>query len=156
MKKALFPGSFDPITVGHIEIIKRGARIFDQVVVAIGVNSSKKYRFSLEQRLMFLSKSLADVPNVQIASYTGLTVEFLKAHDIHFILRGLRSAADLAYEQPISLVNQHLHPVVDTLYLTSHPSTAHISSSIVREIIKYGGNITGLVPNCVVEAVAQS
>lgn len=150
---ALFPGSFDPVTLGHVEIIERGTNIFDKVIVALGTNSSKKYRFTEAQRLEMLHLAFDDIPGVEIHEYDGLTVSFAGKHGAHFLLRGLRSAADLAYEQPTSLINKHLAPGIETVYLHSFPETQHISSTIVREVIRYDGKVRGLVPDKVADFI---
>ncbi|MFK7924735.1 MAG: pantetheine-phosphate adenylyltransferase [Bacteroidia bacterium] len=149
MKKAIFAGSFDPITVGHVEIIKRGLKVFDQVIVAIGINSTKKYYFSLAQRLEMLKRSFVDEPNVKIASYEGLTIDFAKQEDAFFLLRGLRNGQDLNYEQPIELINKHMAPQIEVVYLVSSPEKAAISSTIVREVLKFNGKVEGLLPEAV-------
>ena len=154
MKRALFPGSFDPITLGHVEIIQRGTAFFDKVIVGIGTNAHKKYLFTEGQRLEMLRISFEGMPGVEVKSYDGLTVDFAKENDARFILRGLRSAADLAYEQPTSLVNRHLASEMETVYLHSFPETQHISSTIVREVIRYNGRLEGLVPTAVAVYVA--
>lgn len=153
MKRALFPGSFDPITEGHVEIIQRGKALFDEIVVAIGVNSQKQYFFSLEERMEMLRVCFEDDPQILVASYTGLTVDYLREIEADFMLRGLRSGQDLIYEQPIELVNKHMHPGLEVVHLLSSPGTAHISSTIVREVIKYGGEIEGLIPTSVVRYI---
>ena len=153
MKVALFPGSFDPITTGHVEIIERGLSIFDKIVVAIGVNANKKYMFSVEDRIAMLTKTFAHDPSIEIAQYQTLTVNFAKEKNISFILRGLRAPSDLEYEQPIAYVNQHLSPEIEIVCLLSKPETAHISSSVVREIIRYQGNLNKLVPPAVIEYI---
>lgn len=155
MKNALFPGSFDPITEGHVEIIERGLAIFDKIVVAIGINANKKYMFSLEDRMAMLSKTFEKEPRIEIAYYQSLTVDFAKERNISFILRGLRAPSDLEYEQPIAYVNQHLNPEIEIVCLLSKPETAHISSTVVREIIRYRGNLQKLVPPAVIEYILQ-
>lgn len=149
LKIALFPGSFDPITEGHVEIAVRGLSIFDKVIVAVGINSQKKYLFSLEERIQMLQETFAEYPNIEITQYQELTVSFAEKKHAKFILRGLRTPADMEYEQPIALLNSHLSPEIETVCLFSKPQYAHISSTIVREIIKYGGNTQGLVPQAV-------
>lgn len=147
MKKALFPGSFDPITSGHVEIIQRGKALFDQIVVAIGINSQKKYLFGLDQRMKMLHLCFDDDPKIKVAAYHDLTVNYAEENGIQFLLRGLRSGQDLVYEQPIELVNKHMNPNIETIHMLSKPETAHISSTIVREVIKYKGRIDGLIPD---------
>ncbi|MFK7970071.1 MAG: pantetheine-phosphate adenylyltransferase [Bacteroidia bacterium] len=153
MRIAIFPGSFDPVTLGHVEIIERGAAIFDKVIVALGTNSKKQYRFTEAQRMEMLHIAFADVAGVEVQSYEGLTVKFAEQNGAKFLLRGIRSAADLAYEQPTSLINKHLAPGMETIYLHSFPETQHISSTIVREVIRYDGKLQGLVPEGVAEYV---
>ena len=150
MRIALFPGSFDPITKGHEEIIHRGTRIFDKVIVAIGINSHKSYLFTVEERIEMLRLSFAGHSSIEVASYTGLTVDVAIENGANVILRGIRSNVDLSYEQPTSLINRHLNPEIDTAYLHSYPETSHISSTIVREVIRYRGKLEGLVPEEIV------
>lgn len=154
MRIALFPGSFDPITLGHIEIIQRGLSIFDTICVAMGTNSQKKYMFSTEQRLEMLNKIFENEPRIRVENYEELTVEFARKNNIPFILRGLRSPSDLEYEQPIAYINQHLNPNIEIVCLLSKPETAHISSTIVREVIRYKGNLTGLLPSSLIDLLA--
>lgn len=151
MKKALFPGSFDPVTLGHIELIARGAAVFDEIVVAVGVNSLKKYLFSEEERVEMVRRSVAHLPNVQVVAFSQLTASLAREAGAAFILRGIRSESDLAYEQPIAFVNHHLNNDLDTVFFLSSPATMHISSSIVREVIKFGGKLEGLVPPAVID-----
>ncbi len=152
-KIAVFPGSFDPITAGHEEIVRRGLKLFDEIIVAIGVNSVKQYFFSLEERLDMLRMTFADEPAIRIMSYQDLTVNFARSQGAFFLLRGLRGPQDLTYEQPIELINKHMAPDIETVHLISKPETAAISSTIVREVIKYQGNIEGLLPDHVVSFV---
>jgi len=147
MKKAIFPGSFDPITQGHVEIVMRGRALFDEIIVAIGVNSAKRYFFDLDQRLEMLRMCFAGEKQIRVEAYQGLTVDYAREQDAKFLLRGLRAPQDLNYEQPIELVNKHMAPEIETVHLLSSPHTAMISSTIVREVIKHGGKVEGLVPN---------
>ncbi len=148
MKKAVFPGSFDPITLGHYDIIKRGINLFDEIIVAIGVNADKKYMFSLEQRKKFIEDAFKDEPKVKVVTYKGLTVHFCKKHNIDFILRGLRNPADFEFEKAIAHTNRDLAPV-ETVFLLTAASTSYISSSIVRDVIRNDGDYTLLVPDSV-------
>jgi len=148
MKRALFPGSFDPLTSGHYDIIKRGVTLFDEVVVAIGVNSSKKYMFTLKERMDFIKESFKDEPKIKVVSYKGLTVDFCQELGIEFILRGLRNPADFEFEKAIAHTNRDLAPI-ETVFLLTAASTSYISSSIVREVIRNNGDYTKLVPNSV-------
>jgi len=148
MKKAIFPGSFDPLTLGHYDIIKRGLPLFDEVIVAIGVNSDKKYMFSLDERKKFIEDAFADEPKVKVTTYEGLTVDYCKEIDADFILRGLRNPADFEFEKAIAHTNRELEKV-ETVFLLTSAKTSFISSSIVREVIRYNGDYTKLVPNSV-------
>jgi len=148
MKKAVFPGSFDPITLGHYDIIKRGVKLFDEVIVAIGVNAEKKYMFSLEQRKKFIEDVFKDEPKVTVVTYTGLTVHFCEKNNIDFILRGLRNPADFEFEKAIAHTNRDLAPI-ETIFLLTAASTSYISSSIVRDVIRNNGDYTLLVPESV-------
>ncbi|QRM87973.1 pantetheine-phosphate adenylyltransferase [Lacinutrix sp. WUR7] len=148
MKRALFPGSFDPITLGHYDIIKRGVKLFDEVIVAIGVNSEKKYMFSLEERKRFLEESFKDEPKVKVVTYKGLTIDFCKEVKSQFILRGLRNPADFEFEKAIAHTNRKLSKI-ETVFLLTAARTSYISSSIVREVIRNNGDYTVLVPDSV-------
>ncbi|NNK73052.1 MAG: pantetheine-phosphate adenylyltransferase, partial [Flavobacteriaceae bacterium] len=143
-----FPGSFDPITLGHFDIIKRGITLFDEIIVAIGENSKKTYMFSLEDRKRFISETFKDEDRVKVMTYTGLTVDFCEEIDVHFILRGLRNPADFEFEKAIAHTNRDL-AAVETVFLLTSAGTSYISSSIVREVIQYGGDFTKLVPDSV-------
>jgi len=145
MKSALFPGSFDPITLGHLDIIKRGVTLFDEIIVAIGVNADKKYMFSLEERMTFIKDAFANEPKVKVVSYQGLTVDFCKEIGVEFILRGLRNPADFEFEKAIAHTNRDLAPI-ETIFLLTSASTSYIASSIVRDVIRHNGDYTKLVP----------
>jgi pantetheine-phosphate adenylyltransferase len=148
MRRAIFPGSFDPITLGHYDIIKRGVQLFDEVIVAIGVNADKKYMFSLEQRMQFISDAFKDEPKVTVVSYKGLTVDFCKKNKVKFILRGLRNPADFEFEKAIAHTNRDLAPI-ETVFLLTSAKTSYIASSIVRDVIRNDGDFTKLVPSSV-------
>ena len=148
MKRALFPGSFDPITLGHYDIIKRALDLFDEIVVAIGVNGDKNYMFTVEQRKEFIEKAFADEPKVQVTTYQGLTVDFCKEIDAQFILRGLRNPADFEFEKAIAHTNRKLSQI-ETVFLLTAARTSFISSSIVRDVIRNHCDYTVLVPESV-------
>ena len=148
MKKAVFPGSFDPITLGHCEIIEKACEIFDEVIVSVGNNSDKDYKFSLDQRLKFISDEFKNNSKVYVEKYEGLTVDFCKSKNIKHIVRGLRNPADFEFEKKIALFNNSLEDVETIFFLTS-PNNAFISSSMVREIMDKGGNFKKFVPDSV-------
>ncbi len=148
MRRALFPGSFDPITLGHFDIIKRGVTLFDEVIVAIGVNSDKKYMFSLKERQAFIEEAFADEPKVKVVTYTGLTVDFCNEIGAEFILRGLRNPADFEFEKAIAHANRRM-ATIETVFLLTSAKTSFISSSIVRDVIKNEGDYTNFVPGSV-------
>ncbi len=148
MKRAIFPGSFDPITLGHFDIIMRGIHLFDEIVVAIGINAEKKYMFSLEQRKKFIEDAFADEPKVKVVTYEGLTIDLCKKIDAQFILRGLRNPADFEFEKAIAHTNRKLSKI-ETVFLLTASRTSYISSSIVRDVIRNGGDYTVLVPDSV-------
>lgn len=148
MRKAVFPGSFDPITLGHFDIIQRGVTLFDEVIVAIGINADKKYMFSLEQRKKFIEDAFAHEPKVKVITYEGLTIELCEKVQADFILRGLRNPADFEFEKAIAHTNRKLSKI-ETVFLLTAAKTSYISSSIVRDVIRNGGNYHVLVPESV-------
>ena len=148
MKRAIFPGSFDPITLGHYDIIQRGISLFDELVIAIGENAEKKYMFTLEQRMGFIREAFKDEPRIKVQSYSGLTVDFCRKVQADFILRGLRNPADFEFEKAIAHTNRKLSEI-ETVFLLTSSGKSYISSSIVRDVIRNGGDYTGLVPQTV-------
>ena len=148
MRRAVFPGSFDPITLGHCDIIQRGLTLFDEVIVAIGENSSKTYMFTLEQRQSFIEDTFIGQPKVKVMTYTGLTTDFCREINADFILRGLRNPADFEFEKAIAHTNRNIGDI-ETVFLLTSVETSFISSSIVREIIHYKGDYNNLVPRAV-------
>jgi len=148
MRRALFPGSFDPLTLGHFDIIKRGVHLFDEIVIAIGINAEKKYMFNLDERKQFIEKAFKDQPKVIITTYEGMTVDFCKKVKAGFILRGLRNPADFEFEKAIAHTNRKLSRI-ETVFLLTAANTSHISSSIVRDVIRNKGNYKLLVPDSV-------
>lgn len=148
MKKAVFPGSFDPITLGHVDIIKRSLSLFDEIIIAIGVNADKKSMFSLEDRKKQIADTFKNEPKIKVKTYTGLTVDFCKKEQAPFILRGLRNNSDFDYEQSIAQTNASLASV-ETIFIMCAPYLSNISSSIIRDIIRNGGDYTKMVPRSV-------
>tara|TARA_B100000035_G_scaffold77553_1_gene64712 strand:+ start:112 stop:564 length:453 start_codon:yes stop_codon:yes gene_type:complete len=149
MKRAVFPGSFDPITLGHCDIINRGTQLFDELIIAIGENLSKNYLFSLEQRKAFIENTFSDNKKIKVFIYSGLTTDFCKKIKADFILRGLRNSSDFEYEKSIAQTNKKIGEI-ETVFLLSSSEKSFISSSIVREIIKHNGKFENLVPNSVI------
>jgi len=147
-KRAVFPGSFDPLTLGHTDIIDRGIPLFDEIIIAIGTNSSKKYMFSLEERRAFIEKTYADQPKVIVDTYQGLTIDYCKKVQSQFILRGLRNPADFEFEKAIAQTNRKMSEI-ETIFLLTSADTSYISSSIVRDIIVNHGDVSMLVPKSV-------
>ena len=145
MKKAVFPGSFDPITIGHKDIIHRGLDLFDEIVVAVGVNADKRYQFSLEERLAFIRATFKDDPKIKVATYQGLTVDYCKQINADFILRGLRNPADFEFEKAIAHTNRTLTEI-ETVFLLTASNKDFISSSIVRDVLRNQGDIKAFVP----------
>ncbi|MFV0156060.1 pantetheine-phosphate adenylyltransferase [Empedobacter falsenii] len=147
---AVFPGSFDPITLGHLDIIERAVPLFDKIIVAIGTNSSKNYMFSLEHRIKFIEDSVSRFGNVEVMSYNGLTVDFCDEVNAQFILRGLRNPADFEFEKAIAHTNRAITDHnIETIFLLTSSGKAYISSSIVRDVMRNGGKYEILVPDVV-------
>ena len=146
MKIGVFPGSFDPITLGHVDIVERAVPLFDEIIVAIGTNAAKKYLWNLEERKTFIEKTFAKHSSVKVKTYEGLTADFCKAEGAQFIIRGLRNTTDFNYEQTIAQANHKVNGV-DSVFIICSPEYSHISSSIVRDIARNGGVIASLVPS---------
>lgn len=144
-KTAVFPGSFDPLTLGHTDIIDRGISLFDEIIIAIGTNSSKKYMFSLEERKAFIEKTYAHEPKVKVDTYQGLTIDYCNKVGSQFILRGLRNPADFEFEKAIAQTNRKMSEI-ETVFLLTSADTSYISSSIVRDILGNKGDISMFVP----------
>ena len=148
MKKAVFPGSFDPITLGHLDVINRGLSLFDEVIIAIGVNTDKKHMFSLEERKLHIENAFKNEPRIKVSTYKGLTVDYCKTVKADYILRGLRNSTDFNYEQSIAQTNSILAKI-ESVFLVCAPNVSNISSSIVRDVIRNGGDCRTLVPKSV-------
>jgi pantetheine-phosphate adenylyltransferase len=153
--KALCPGSFDPPTNGHIDVIERTARWFDGVVVAVVANPSKEAVFSLAERTEMLSEALEHIDNVSIESFDGLLVDFAREREVGVIVKGLRAVSDFEYELQMAQMNAALSPGLDTMFVTANPSWAFLSSSLVKQVARYGGSVDGLVPPVVSKALVE-
>lgn len=149
MKIAVFPGSFDPITLGHYDVISRGLPLFDKIIVAIGENASKKYMFTLEQRITWIKETFKDEPKIEADTYSGLTVKYCKEKGANFILRGLRNPADFEFEKAVAQTNRKLEPNLETVFLLTSSGLSHISSSIVRDVLRHDGDYSQFVPSVV-------
>ena len=149
MKTAVFPGSFDPITSGHVDIVRRALPLFDRVLIAVGVNSQKRYLFPLDQRLAWLRTVFADEPKVEVAHFEGLTAHYCREIGARYLLRGLRNASDFDYEKTISQLNSIVGEGLETVFLISRPAYSHVSSTIVREIIKGKGDAAPFLPEAI-------
>lgn len=150
---AVFPGSFDPITVGHESIIRRACALFDKIIVAIGGNAEKQSYFDIEQRLEWLRKTFADEPKVSVAQYSGLTVDFCREVNASYLLRGLRTSADFEFERSIGQINKKLHPGIETIFLLTAPEHTSLNSSMVRDILRHGGDPAQFVPDAIKKEV---
>ena len=148
MTKVVCPGSFDPVTNGHLDIVERSARLFDEVVVAVLVNQNKQGLFTIDERLELLDRATAHLPNVTTASFTGLLVDFCTTHDVDAIVKGLRAVTDFDYELQMAQMNGSLTEV-DTVFIPTSPEYSFLASSLVKEVAKHGGDVSGLIPGFV-------
>ena len=155
MKTAVYAGSFDPITNGHLDILKAGAQMFDKVIIAVAQNNSKKNILTVDERIMLIKETTKDLPNVEVDSYEGLTVEYAKKHNAQILMRGLRTASDFEYEMQISQTNRKLANDIKTVFLTANPEFSYVSSSVVREILANNGDVSKFVPPNVAEYLAK-
>lgn len=153
MKIAVYPGSFDPVTIGHLDIIKRASLLFDKVIILVLINTTKQPCFSKDERIFLLNKATTNIKNVEIDFFNGLLVDYLKKRNIKLVLKGLRNSSDFNYEYNMDIVNKTLYNGFETIFLSSRIENMHISSSGVREIALLGGNISGLVPECIRENI---
>ncbi|MBT1702463.1 pantetheine-phosphate adenylyltransferase [Chryseosolibacter indicus] len=146
-KIALFPGSFDPFTKGHEDIVKRGLQLFDEIIIAIGYNSQKSNRyFPIDEMVKYIQLTFKNYPNIQVYTYAELTAEFARRHKAKFLLRGIRNTTDYEYENSISQINRKLYHDLESVFLITSPQFAWISSSIIREVHKYGGDVSDFLP----------
>lgn len=155
MKLAICPGSFDPVTNGHLNIIGRAAAMFDQVVVVVMVNGNKKPLFTCEERVELLKRATAHMPNVEIDSYDGLLADYAEKKQARVIVKGLRALSDFEYEFQMALTNRKLNPAVETVFLTTNAEYMYLSSSLVKQVAEFGGDIGEFVPGCIVQDILQ-
>lgn len=155
MRKAIYPGSFDPVTNGHLEIIRRASKLFDKLIVLVSVNTSKKTSFSPEERATLLRKVCYDIPNVEIDTFDGLIVDYFAAHDCDIIVKGLRAMSDFEYEFQMALANRSLAPGAETVFITADPQNMYVSSSLIRQIATFGGDVSDFVPKSIVEEIEK-
>lgn len=153
MTTALIPGSFDPITLGHLNIIRRAAQIFDRVVVCVMKNSAKNYLFSMEERIALVNKVIARLPNVETATTDGLLAEYAKQYEGAVIVKGLRAVSDFDYEFQIALINKKMNPELDTLFLTASEKYTFLSSSVVKEMAAYGADLSEFAPREIIDDI---
>lgn len=150
IKRAMFPGSFDPITRGHENIIRRALPLFDEIVIAVGINIEKRGFFSVEDRVKWIQNVFEGEPKIKVMSYSGLTVDFCKEIKAQYLLRGLRTSADFEFERTVGQVNKRLNPGIETVFLLTMPEFTSINSSIVRDVYKNGGDVSLFIPDAVV------
>ena len=147
MKIAIFPGSFDPITKGHEDIIRRAIPLFDRLYIAIGINSNKKTLFSIDERILWIKRCFSEYSNIEVCQYEGLTIDLCKQLDAQYLIRGIRNSADFRYERDIAQTNKILNANIETLFLTTSPQYAHISSSMIRELYLNKGDYQQFMPD---------
>ena len=150
LHRAVCPGSFDPVTHGHLDIVERAASLFDEVIVAVGVNASKNRLFSAEERIAMLEEACAGWDNVRVDGFTGLLTDFCLAHDVHAIVKGLRAVSDFDYELQMAQMNSSLAPI-ETVFVPTSPEWSFLASSLVKEVATFGGDVSALVPGFVLE-----
>ncbi len=153
---AVYPGSFDPISLGHIDIIERAAKIFDKVIVAVLINTDKKGFFPIAERIEMVKLTTEHIPNVEVRGFSGLTVNFLKEVDARVIIRGLRVVSDFDFELQMANANRAMEPEIETLMMMTSPQYSYLSSSLVRQVMHFGGNLTGFVPAAIIERLKQN
>ena len=155
MKKAIYPGSFDPMTLGHLDVIERASKLFDHLIIGVLNNSAKSPLFSIEERVNMIKEAVKDLPNVEVQCFGGLTVDFAKECGANAVVRGLRAVTDFDYELQLAQLNRVINPNVDTVFLTTNLKYAYLSSSSVKEVASYGGDISHFVTPYVEEEVKK-
>ena len=155
MKIAIYPGSFDPLTNGHLDIITRSSKLFDKVIVVVMVNASKKTLFSLEERKELLCRVTADMDNVEVDSYDGLLAEYAKQRGATAVVKGLRAVSDFEYEFQMALTNRKLNPDTETVFLTTKAENLYLSSSLIKQVAGFGGDISDFVPACILPDILE-
>ena len=152
-KTVICPGSFDPVTFGHIDIITRAASVFDRVIVGVLINMAKQPSFTIEERIGFLKKTVGDLPNVEVVGFDGLLAEYARERGATAVVRGLRAVSDFDYEFQMALTNRKLNPELDTVFLASDARYTYLSSSIVKNVASLGGDISNFVPECIYDEI---
>lgn len=155
MKKAIYPGSFDPVTFGHLDMIERAAKMVDELIVAVLINKAKNPLFSIEERVSMLEEVTKHIPNVRVQSFDGLLIDYAKSQNANIIVRGLRAVTDFEYELQMAQTNRIVGPEVDTMFLATSLEHAYLSSTIVREVASYGGDISRFVPEQLIELIYE-
>ncbi|MHC6179574.1 pantetheine-phosphate adenylyltransferase [Clostridium sp. JNZ X4-2] len=155
MNTAICPGSFDPITNGHLDIINRSAKVFDEVIVGVLVNPEKKGLFDVDERVELIKKVVGNIPNVKVESFSGLLIDFMKERHIKVIVKGLRAVSDFEYEFQMSLMNKKLDPNIETVFMMTSATTSFLSSSSVKQVAMFGGCIKGLVPEEIIPDIIR-
>jgi len=155
MRRAIYPGSFDPVTNGHLDVIERARKLFDEVIVAVAHNDEKQPLFSLQERLDLLGETVGRIDNVRVSEFKGLLVEFANAEKAGAVIRGLRAVSDFEFEFQMALMNRKLDAGVETIFLMPKEEYTYLSSRIVKEIARLGGNVSSLVPHCVAKALSK-
>lgn len=155
MKTAVYPGSFDPVTNGHLDIIRRSAKVFDEVIVGVLVNPQKKGLFDIEERVELIQKVVKDIPNVKVESFSGLLIHFMKNKDAKVIIKGLRAVSDFEYEFQMSLMNSKLDPNIETVFMMTSAKNSFLSSSSVKQVAMFGGCIKDLVPDEIIPDIMK-